>query len=134
VDVVVCAAIVRQGRLLAARRTLPPQLAGRWELPGGKVESGELDEDALVREIREELGVGIAIRERVGGDWPLGDGVLRVWLVDLLGTEEPHPLEQHDLLKWLSPNELDDVSWLPADVAPARAALDQWLKRSRPVK
>jgi len=133
-DVVVCAAIVREHRLLAARRTSPVELAGRWELPGGKVKAGESDEDALVREIGEELGVTVTLLERVGADWPLGESVLRVWLGECLGTKDPEPLEQHDLLRWVSLAELDQVSWLPADVEPARAALTQWLGSSSAVR
>ena len=124
---VVCAAIVAQGRLLSARRMMPTELAGRWELPGGKVDVGERDEDALVREIREELGVGIVLNQRVGDDWPLGSGVLRVWLAQLVGTEDPQPLEEHDALRWLSFAELAEVQWLAADVEPARLALTTWL-------
>lgn len=55
------------GRLLAARRSAPPELAGRWELPGGKVEPGERPDAALVRELREELGVDAETVERVPG-------------------------------------------------------------------
>src|SRR3569623_1217036 len=56
--VVVAAALYdTEGRLFAARRSAPPELAGRWELPGGKVEPGETPEHALVRGLREELGV-----------------------------------------------------------------------------
>ncbi|MET9965659.1 NUDIX domain-containing protein, partial [Streptomyces sp. NPDC006356] len=55
--IVVGAALLAGGRLLAARRSAPEELAGRWELPGGKVEPGEAPEAALVRELREELGV-----------------------------------------------------------------------------
>ncbi|HET8969415.1 MAG TPA: (deoxy)nucleoside triphosphate pyrophosphohydrolase, partial [Candidatus Nanopelagicales bacterium] len=54
---VVGAAIVRDGQVLAARRTAPPEAAGRWELPGGKVEPGETPEAALIRELDEELGI-----------------------------------------------------------------------------
>src|SRR3954469_9897287 len=79
--VVVGAAILDGDRLLAARRNEPPALAGGWELPGGKVEPGEDDCSALVRECREELGVEIALGERVGDDWPMpGDHLLRVWI------------------------------------------------------
>src|SRR6266545_5054036 len=74
--VVVGAAILDGGRLLAAQRGEPPALAGGWELPGGKVEPGESEEDALVRECREELGVEIALGKRVGGDWPLANGMI----------------------------------------------------------
>src|SRR5882757_6987647 len=66
--VVVGAAIVRDGRLLAQRRARPAELAGRWELPGGRVERGESEAAALRRECREELGALITVLDRIGGD------------------------------------------------------------------
>lgn len=104
-----------RGRLLAARRTAPPALAGRWELPGGKVEPGETPEEALVRELREELGVEAEPLGRVEGEWPLGGGlVLHVWRARLLcGT--PRPLQDHDELRWLGAAELFSVDWLDHD-------------------
>jgi 8-oxo-dGTP diphosphatase len=120
--VVVGAAIVRDGLLLAARRTEPSHLAGGWELPGGKVEPGESDEQALVREIDEELGVGIVLGARVGTDWALGRYTLRVWLATLADGGEPAPLEQHDAVRWVDPADLDAVDWLPGDHEPAQAA------------
>jgi len=119
--VVVGAAIVRDGRLLAARRTEPEHLAGGWELPGGKVEDGETEPEALVREIREELGVGVVLGARVGGDWPLGPYVMHVWLATLADGAEPLPLEQHDALRWVAPADLRSVDWLPGDLEPAEA-------------
>ena len=72
------ASIVEDGRVLAARRTGPPELAGQWELPGGKVDPGETEADALARELAEELGIEVAVGERVGADVDLGDNqVLR---------------------------------------------------------
>ncbi|MGV9455637.1 (deoxy)nucleoside triphosphate pyrophosphohydrolase [Streptomyces sp. NPDC003635] len=120
--VVVGAALLDGGRLLAARRSAPPELAGRWELPGGKVEPGETPEAALVRELREELGVETEPRERVPGEWPLRDPyVLKVWTARLLpGSPAPKPLEDHDELRWLTPDELWDVDWLPQDVPAVR--------------
>jgi 8-oxo-dGTP diphosphatase len=115
--VIVGAAIVSHGRVLACERAEPPEVAGRWEFPGGKVEPGESDHDALVRECAEELGVSIGVGARVGGDIPLGNGyaVLRVWLADLLpGSAEPEALE-HRSLRWLAVPELRSVPWLPAD-------------------
>src|SRR4028119_372600 len=82
--IVVGAAVLDGRRLLAARRLEPPQLAGGWELPGGKVEAGESEEEALVRECREELGVDIRLLRRIGGDWPLGaSAILRVWTAEV---------------------------------------------------
>ncbi len=113
--VVVGVALFDGDRLLAARRTSPAVLAGGWELPGGKVEPGESDLEALEREIREELGVTIHIGVRVGGDWPLGrDRVLRVWTARL-NEGVPRPLEEHDVLRWLEPGRYDSVAWLEAD-------------------
>jgi 8-oxo-dGTP diphosphatase len=120
--VVVGAALIDGGRLLAARRSAPPELAGRWELPGGKVEPGEAPEAALVRELREELGVETEALARVPGEWPLRPPyVLQVWTARLLpGAGVPKPLEDHDELRWLGPDELWDVEWLDQDVPAVR--------------
>ncbi|MFI6930396.1 (deoxy)nucleoside triphosphate pyrophosphohydrolase [Streptomyces sp. NPDC050287] len=123
--VVVGAALFDGGRLLAARRSAPPALAGRWELPGGKVEPGETPEAALVRELREELGVTAETVARVPGQWPLkAPYVLQVWTARLLpGSADPEPLQDHDALRWLTPEELWDVDWLDQDVPALRATL-----------
>lgn len=121
---VVGAAIVddltRPTTLLAGRRSQPPQLAGGWELPGGKVELGEQPQVALHREIREELGVqielGACLEGPLAGAWPLGDGyVMRVWLARITAGE-PRPLQDHDELRVLTRAALYDVGWLPADL------------------
>jgi len=122
---VVGAAIVddlsRPSTLLSGRRTEPPELAGGWELPGGKVEPGEHPRDALLREIREELGVeielGNIVRGPVAGAWPLGqEYVMQVWLARITAGEA-RPLQDHDQLRLLTRGGLYDVSWLPADLA-----------------
>ncbi|MDO0925908.1 (deoxy)nucleoside triphosphate pyrophosphohydrolase [Streptomyces sp. TG1A-8] len=120
--VVVGAALLDAGRLLAARRSAPPELAGRWELPGGKVEPGERPEEALVRELREELGVDAEPVARVPGEWPLRSPyVLHVWTARLRpGSAAPRPLEDHDALRWLTPAGIWDVAWLDQDVAAVR--------------
>jgi 8-oxo-dGTP diphosphatase len=120
--IIVGAAIVAGGRVLGCERAEPPDVAGKWEFPGGKVEPGENQLDALVRECEEELGVKIAVGERIGVDVPLAHGwaLLRVWLATLV-SGEPQPLE-HASLRWLAVDELDTVPWLPAD-APIVAAL-----------
>ena len=112
---VVGAAIVQAGRLLGARRTTPTAAAGRWELPGGKVEAGESPGDALVRELREELGCGIAVDHWLDGDEPIGTShVLRVAVCHLVDAD-PAPGDDHDQLRWLLPDHVDEVDWLEPD-------------------
>lgn len=119
--VVVAAAIERDGCYLAARRTRPVEVAGRWEFPGGKVEPGETEEQALIREIREELGVDIEVVRRIPGEWPLhSDLVLHLYAATLI-TGEPAPLEQHDEIRWVTPSEFDGIDWLPSDVDAVRS-------------
>jgi 8-oxo-dGTP diphosphatase len=114
--VIVAAVIVTDGRVLACERSSPPEVAGRWEFPGGKVEPGETDAQALARECAEELGVRVEIGARVGPDVPLAHGraVLRVFAATLLGGDVPRALE-HSAMRWLAADELDSVPWLPAD-------------------
>ncbi len=114
--VIVAAVIMQAGRVLACERSAPPEVAGRWEFPGGKVEPGETDAQALARECAEELGVRVAVGDRVGPDVPLAHGraVLRVFTVTLLNGDEPRALE-HRSMRWLAADELDSVPWLPAD-------------------
>ena len=127
VRVVVGGAVFDQGRLLAARRSAPPELAGRWELPGGKLEPGESARQALVRELREELGVEVEPLARIDGEWPLKPPyVLHVWTARLSAGETPRPLQDHDELRWLTPDDIDDVDWLDAD-RPAVAAVTRLL-------
>ncbi|TDQ52010.1 (deoxy)nucleoside triphosphate pyrophosphohydrolase [Actinorugispora endophytica] len=119
-QIVVGAAIVRDGTLLAAQRAGPVQMRGRWEFPGGKVDPGETDEEALVRECREELGVGVRPLRRIDRDVALPrrpegpPALLRVWIAEL-AEGEPRPLE-HLALRWLTAAELPEVDWLPADL------------------
>src|SRR6476620_12486294 len=113
--------LTRPTRLLAARRTEPPSLAGGWEFPGGKVDPGETAEEALHREVREELGVEVELGEQVrgplpGGRWPLGETfAMTVWLARVT-SGVPAPIEDHDQLRWLRRDDLYDVPWLPADL------------------
>ena len=102
-------------RALASRRTGPPHLAGYWEFPGGKVEPGESDVQALVRELREELGLDAEVGDRFGPDLLIGEtAVLRVYVAELTAGEPA--LIDHDEHRWLDVGQLDDVPWIPVDL------------------
>jgi mutator protein MutT len=115
VILVVGGAIVRHGTVLAARRTSPSEAAGRWELPGGKVDPGESPESALVREIREELGCRIAVDSWLDGEQPIGPAHTLRGAVCRLQAGEPVVGPDHDQLRWLPPEELEDLDWLEPD-------------------
>ena len=113
---VVGVAVVRAGRVLAARRSYPADAAGRWEFPGGKVDDDETPDAALVREIAEELGCTIAVTDWLEPEVRIRDDlVLRVG-VGVLVDGEPVPRHgDHDAVRWLGADQLDQVDWLPAD-------------------
>ena len=110
-------AFIRDGQVLAARRTRPSAVAGRWELPGGRVEVAEAEAAAVVRECREELDAQVLPTGRLGTDLPIYAGVLRVHVARLApGSPEPRALE-HGALRWLGVAQLDTVDWIDADRA-----------------
>lgn len=115
-QIVVAGAVICDSRLLVAQRLRPPELAGRWELPGGKVMDGEAECDALARELAEELGIEVAVGERLGDDVVLNPAMtLRAYRVQLL-RGEPYPRE-HRAVRWVTAAQLDDIDWVPADRA-----------------
>ena len=114
---VVAAIIVRDGKILATQRGYGEYKDG-WEFPGGKIEPGELPEDALVREISEELDASIevvdylTIVEHDYSDFHLS---MQCFFASL--KDDSHlKLLEHEASRWLSFDELDDVDWLPADI------------------
>lgn len=113
----VVAAVIREGdRIFATARGYGPW-KDWWEFPGGKIEPGEAPEDALVREIREELETEISVGEFIGSveyDYPEFHLSMRVYWAQIV-RGELHLLEAADA-RWLTKPELGEVKWLPADV------------------
>lgn len=116
--IIVGAVIVLGGKVLAGERTGPQDMVGRWEFPGGAVEPGETEQQAVARECVEELGVVVDVGDRVGMDATIrpGKSILRVYAATVRDQAEPRPMQQQQL-RWLSIDELGTVPWLPADAA-----------------
>jgi len=115
----VVAAVIRSrdGRIFATQRGYGPYKDG-WEFPGGKVEPGETSQSALKREIREELDAEIEVGESAGHidyDYPEFHLSMDCFFCTLIS--ENMTLREHEAAKWLRPEDLDSVAWLPADLS-----------------
>lgn len=114
-QVVVAGALIVRGELLVAQRGRPPELAGRWELPGGKVAAGETDAEALARELAEELGIEVSVGQRLPGAVALSDTTtLRAFQVTQTCGGSAHA-HDHQAVRWIAATELDELDWVPAD-------------------
>jgi 8-oxo-dGTP diphosphatase len=113
-QIVVAGALIAGATLLVAQRDRPPELAGLWELPGGKVAPGESDAAGLARELHEELGVEVTVGYRLGGDVALNATMtLRAYRVTQTGGAlRPN---DHRALRWVTADELTSLPWVPAD-------------------
>lgn len=115
---VVAAVIEDAGLVLACRRRAGKAAAGRWEFPGGKIEPGETAAEALVREIREELGIGIRVLRHLTTDDT--DGIRLVCLRAALDGPRPEASTDHDALQWLPRARLGELEWADADLPAVR--------------
>ena len=112
---VVAAIIIKDGEVFATQRGYG-EWKGWWEFPGGKIEPGETPQEALVREIREELDADIsvgALLETVEWDYPTFHLTMHCYLCTLLSASLN--LNEHQAVAWLTPQTLTTVKWLPAD-------------------
>ena len=112
---VAAAVIIREGNVFATQRGYG-QWQGWWEFPGGKIESGERPQEALVREIQEELDAEIEVGdllETVEWDYPDFHLTMHCFLCSLLS--DSFHLNEHEAAAWLTPEDLHSVRWLPAD-------------------
>lgn len=113
---VVAAVIMKEGKVFATQRGYG-EFKGGWEFPGGKVEAGESPEEALRREIREELEVEVNVGDLIDTieyDYPAFHLSMKCYACTIAGGS-PHLLE-HEAARWLSADQLDSVAWLPADI------------------
>ena len=113
---VVAAVIMKEGKVFATQRGYGEFKDG-WEFPGGKVEAGESPEEALRREIREELEVEVNVGDLIDTieyDYPAFHLSMKCYACSIAGGS-PHLLE-HEAARWLSADQLDSVAWLPADI------------------
>jgi len=120
---VVAAVFYRDGEVLACRRAPGKSAAGRWEFPGGKIDDDETPGRALVREIREELGISISVGELVDRSvTPVGDLNIDLACYLVSSAEVPTHSTDHDELRWLPVSELGSLDWAAPDL-PAVAVL-----------
>ena len=114
---VTAAIIEKEGRVLAARRRAGSHLAGYWEFPGGKLEEGETPEVCLRRELTEEFkidsNIGLFVGESI---YDYGTKVIRLMAYMVEHIEGEFELIDHDEMRWLSLDELNEVNWAPADI------------------
>ncbi len=126
----VAGAVMSDGRLLLAQRAYPPELAGLWELPGGKVEAGETLDAALIRELREELRVDVATEGALSVVVRPRDGLELIAVRARILIGEPMAVE-HEALRWVDADELialddagavvpNDRAWIPELVTALR--------------
>lgn len=115
---VVGAIVERNGAVFAARRNAERSAGGLWEFPGGKIEAGETAEEALRRELQEELGVDVAVGPFVDRSLS-GVGTARIELscyVAQFEGEDPTASSDHDAMQWVPLEELSTLQWAPGDV------------------
>ncbi len=123
----VVGAVIRKGNLVLVTQRGQGEFKDGWEFPGGKIEPGETPEEAVRREIEEELGASIAVENfltSVEWDYPAFRVSMRLYLCRL---EDPHlELREHESARWVGEDELDRLAFLPADrlaLAEVKAAL-----------
>ena len=123
---VVAAFVLKNDKLLAALRSPSMSSPNLWELPGGKVESGEDDIQALQRELMEELGLRVQVGAHLGSSHISPPGMvleMRVYRCEIMeGEPEAH---EHADLKWIRSDEVQGLRWAPADV-PLLPCFEKW--------
>lgn len=114
---VVAGVIKKDGKFLIARRAKHKHMGGFWEYAGGKVEDGESDEESLQRELREEFGISVQVKQHLLNSFFRYEKInvnLKAYLVEHLSGE--FMLRDHDAICWITPDEFKNFEFAPADV------------------
>ncbi|WP_145519797.1 (deoxy)nucleoside triphosphate pyrophosphohydrolase [Staphylococcus warneri] len=114
---VVGAVIYSDNKILCAQRSENMSLPLLWEFPGGKIEKGETEEEALIREIKEEMKCDISVKEKLTTTEHEYDfGIVNLTTFKCHLNQQLPTLTEHKEIKWLLINQLDSIEWAPADV------------------
>lgn len=114
---VVGAVIIEDDKILCAQRGATKTLAYKWEFPGGKIEKGETEQEALKREIQEELRCNIEVLDQIEYTiYEYDFGIVHLTTFYCRLTEGEPVLTEHVALKWVNQEELPDLDWAPADI------------------
>lgn len=131
---VVGAILVREGKILCAKRGKTKTLAHYWEFPGGKIEKDETPREALERELKEELNIEVIVAsekyEQTIYPYDFGKVDLTTFICHLKNGEPK--LTEHTDIRWLLPKELQELTWAPADIPTVkkiiRTGVDKWIR------
>ena len=130
---VVGAALIEDGKLLVTKRNSDRILGDLWEFPGGKIEQGELPQESLKRELKEEFNdeiiVGDKVTETASYEYEFGTVHLTVYYAKFLSKN--FDLIAHSKVKWIDPAEALDLNWAPADIPAAQAISEVNLREVR---
>ena len=122
---VVAGVVIDAGQVMIARRQARLRMGGLWEFPGGKVEDDESDQDALARELKEELNVVVSVHEFLGeSTYDDGRGPLTLAAYRCTIESGEMTLQDHDAVRFVSPSEFDQYDFAPADM-PLLAAVSE---------